>query len=442
MSFTPLSRDDAQALARRVLGFSTADEARVNVNQAWSGNTRFAANEITTAGGITDTAVSITSVFGRRRASATTNLLDDASLRRTVETSERIARLSPEDPEHLPQLGPQQYADVRAFVERTANLSPEQRAHAASTVLQLPAVRGNDLEVSGFIEANAGMSAVATSRGLFGYHTSTDTSMSSTVRTPDGTGSGYASRGARDWGDIDAQQIGARATDKALRSRNPQAIEPGQYTVVLEPQAVADVIPILAGSFAARQADEGRSAFSKPGGGTRVGERVADDRVTIYSDPTDAELLSQPFDAEGLPVKRTVWIENGVLKSLAYSRFWAQKQGQEPSGGGGFKMLGGSKSVDQLVAETDRGILVTRFWYIRFLDQRTVMLTGLTRDGTFLIERGKLTRSLRNFRWNDSPLFMLNRIDELGRAERTEAGLVVPSLRVRGFNFTSLSEAV
>ena len=442
MASTPLTREQAEALARRVLALSSADEARVNIGQAWSGNTRFAANEITTAGGITDIAVTILSAFGRRSASATTNLLDDASLRRAVETSERIARLSPENPEHLPQLGQQQYAEVRAFSERTADLSPEQRALAASTVLGLPAIREHSLEVSGYIEANASMSAVATSRGLFAYHTSTDANMSTTVRTPDGTGSGYAARGVRDWGDVDAREIGARATDKALRSRNPQAIEPGQYTVVLEPQAVADVLPLLAGSFGARQADEGRSPFARQGGGSKIGEKVADERVTIYSDPADAELLSQPFDAEGLPIRRTVWIENGVLKNLAYSRFWAQKQGREPSGGGGFKMLGGTKSVEQLVAETDRGILVTRFWYIRFLDQRTVMLTGLTRDGTFLIERGKATKSLRNFRWNDSPLFMLNRIDELGRAERTDAGQVVPSLRVRGFNFTSLSEAV
>ena len=136
------------------------------------------------------------------------------------------------------------------------------------------------------------------------------------------------------------------------------------------------------------------------------------------------------------------WIENGVLKDLAYSRWWAEQKGKQPSGGGGLKMIGTDKSVDDLVASTERGVLVTRMWYIRFLDQRTVMLTGLTRDGTFLVENGKVTRPLKNFRWNDSPLLALNRIEEIGRAERIEPGVVMPSLKIRDFNFTSLSDAV
>ena len=449
-----LSREEARSLSTRVLGVATAEQTRVTISSSQSGNTRFAASEITTAGGITDTTVTISSTIGRRRASASTNVLDDASLKRTVELSERLARLAPEDPELMPELGAQQFASVSAFVERTADLGPEARAHAAQTVIDAEQARTNRLAIAGFIEANAGATAVATNAGLFAYHASTDVSMSTTARTPDGTGSGYAVAGSRDWADVDASALGRRAAGKALASRNPQAIEPGMYTVVLEPQAVADVLPLLFGSFNARSTDEGRSAFSKAGG-TRLGEKIADARVTVYSDPTDAELLMQPFDAEGLPLRRIAWIENGVLKNLSYSRFWADKKGVQPTGGGGggfggfgggvpggLKMVGGTKSVDELVAGTQRGILVTRFWYIRFLDQRTVMVTGLTRDGTFLIENGKITRPLKNFRWNESPLFMLNKIDEVGRAERVQAGQVVPSLRVRDWNFTSLSDAV
>ena len=200
---------------------------------------------------------------------------------------------------------------------------------------------------------------------------------------------------------------------------------------------------MLRGSFSARSADEGRSPFAKAGGATRLGEKIADERVTLYSDPADPELLATPFDNEGAPVGRTVWIEKGVLKNLAYTRFWAQKKGVAPVGqGGGLKMVGGTKTTDQLVAETERGILVTRFWYIRFLDQRTVMLTGLTRDGTFLVENGKVVRSVKNFRWNESPLFTLNKIVDIGRAERVEADVVMPALKVRDFTFTSLSDAV
>ena len=456
-----LTREQAKALADRVLAMGKGDEMRVNVNSGWSGNTRFAGNEITTSGGITDTTVTVISTIGRRRASASSNVLDDEALRRTVDLSERLARLSPEDPELMPELGPQRYAPVDAFIERTAALGPEARAEAVRTVLARVGEAGKgaagagDLFVAGFLEANAGAIAIATSKGLFAYHRSTDVNLGTTVRTPDATGSGWASSGARDWGLLDPAALGAVAARKAVASRAPQAIEPGMYTVVLEPQAVADMLPLLMGSFNARNADEGRGTFSKRGGGTRVGEKIADERVTLYSDPADPDLLSQPFDGEGLPVGRRVWIENGVLKQLSYSRYWAQKQGVQPTGGGGgggggfgggipggLKMVGGSRSTEELIAGTERGILVTHFFYIRFLDQRTVLLTGLTRDGTFLIEKGKVTRSLKNFRWNESPLFMLNKIDEIGRAERTAAGQVMPGIRARDFNFTSLSDAV
>lgn len=307
------------------------------------------------------------------------------------------------------------------------------------------------LFVAGYLEANGGAHAIATSRGLFAYHASTDVSLSCTARTPDGTGSGYASAGGRTWSAVDAAALGRRAAQKALASRNPTAIEPGRYTVILEPRAVADFIPQIMGSFNARSADEGRSAFSKRGGGTKLGEKIVDERVTLLSDPADPDLLGQPFDNDGFPIGRTVWIENGVLKNLAYSRYWAQKKGVAPTGGGGggfgrspagLRMEGGSKSVDELIAGTDRGVLVTHFFYIRSLDQRTVLLTGLTRDGTFLIENGKITKSIKNFRWNDSPLLSLGRLAEIGRAERVDAGVVMPALKINDFTFSSLSDAV
>jgi len=286
---------------------------------------------------------------------------------------------------------------------------------------------------------------VATSNGLFAYHRTTDADFSVTARTPDGTGSGWAHGGARDWNAVNPEAIGRVAAQKAVASRNPQEIAPGLYTAVLEPQAVNDLIPLLAGALAARSADEGRSAFSKPDGGTRIGEKVADERVTLYSDPADAGLLGQPFDQEGLPLRRMVWIEKGILKNLAYSRFWAEKQGKEPTGSpffGGLALVGGTKSTDELIAGCARGVLVTHFFYIRALDPRTVLQTGLTRDGAFLIENGKVTRPLKNFRWNESPLLMLNRLEDIGRPEPTEAGRLMPALRVRDFNFSSLSDAV
>jgi len=450
-----LSAEQAKAIANKIIGMAKADETRVSISSDWSGNTRFAGGEITTSGESNDIGVTIVSTIGKRRASASTNVLEDASLQRTVDLAERLAKLSPEDPEIMPELGPQNYSPVRGFIDATANLGAEQRADAAKRVIDRAGETGRpagDVFVAGYLEANAGTRALANNKGLFAYHRATDANLSATVRTPDGTGSGWASAGARNWSAIDPAALGARAAQKAVASRNPTAIEPGMYTVVLEPQAVADLVPLLGGAFNARSADEGRSPFSKRGGGTKIGEKIADERVTIYSDPTDAELLASPFDGEGLPIQRRVWIENGILKNLTYTRYWAQKQGAQPTGGGGgfggggfpggLKMVGGSKSLDELIAGTQRGILVTHFFYIRSLDQRTVMLTGLTRDGTFLIENGKITKSLKNFRWNESPLFMLSKIEEIGRAEPTSAGQVMPSIRAKDFNFTSLSDAV
>ena len=450
-----LSAEQAKAIADKVIGMSKADEIRVVIDSGWSGNTRFAGGEITTSGESNDVSVSIVSTIGKRRASSQTNVLDESSLKRTVDLTERLAKLSPEDPEIMPELGAQNYSPVKSFIDTTANLGGEARAAAAKRVIDRAGETGHaagDVFVAGYLEANAGTRALANNKGLFAYHRSTDANLSTTVRTPDGTGSGWASAGSRNWSAIDPAALGARAAQKAVASRNPTAIEPGMYTVVLEPQAVADLVPLLGGAFSARSADEGRSPFSKRGGGTKLGEKIADERVTIYSDPTDADLLASPFDAEGLPVQRRVWIENGVLKNLTYSRYWAQKQGKEATGGGGgfggggfpggIKMVGGTKSLDELIAGTQRGILVTHFFYIRALDQRTVMLTGLTRDGTFLIENGKITKSLKNFRWNESPLFMLNKVEEIGRAEPTSAGQVMPSIRAKDFNFTSLSDAV
>ena len=443
-----LSQDEARTLTTRVLSFSTADQTRVNVTHERSGNTRFADGGISTSGGTIDTTVTVTVTIGRRRASASTNVLDDASLKRTVDLASRLARLAPEDPELMPELGPQTYPVVDAFVEGTAELDAEARAEAIGRAVSAVTAAGKsagDIFAAGYLEANVRAIAVATSKGLFAYHRTTDADFSVTARTPDGTGSGWAHAGARDWGAVDPVAIGRVAAQKAVASRSPQEIAPGLYTAVLEPQAVTDLIPLLAGALSARSADEGRSAFSKPGGGTRIGEKVADERVTLYSDPADSGLRGQPFDFEGLPVRRMVWIEKGILRNLAYTRFWAEKQGKQPTGpalAGGLALVGGTKSTEELITGCSRGVLVTHFFYIRALDPRTVLQTGLTRDGAFLIENGRITRPLKNFRWNESPLLMLNRLEDIGRPEATAAGRLMPALCVRDFNFTSLSDAV
>jgi predicted Zn-dependent protease len=448
VSATLLSAEEARALADRVLKMSMAETTRVTIISSKSGNTRFADASISTSGQLANTSVSVTVTIGRRRASATTNVLDDASLKRTVDLALRLARLAPEDPELMPELAAQRYTSVPAYVGRSADLDPEARATAIRRAVDAANAAGRpagQIFSAGFLDAEASAIAVANSAGLFAYHRSTSVDFSVTARTPDATGSGWASAGSRDWSTVDAAAVGRIAAQKAVASRNPTAIEPGLYTAVLEPQAVTDLVPLLAPALNARTADEGRSPFSKPGGGTRIGEKVMDERITLYSDPADPMLLGQPFDNEGLPLRRIVWIEKGILRNLSYSRFWAQKQGKEATGNalaGGLAMTGSSKTTEELIAGCARGILVTHFFYIRSLEPRTVLQTGLTRDGTFLIENGKITRALKNFRWNESPLLMLNRLEDIGRPEATAAGRLMPAVRVSRFDFSSLSDAV
>jgi predicted Zn-dependent protease len=272
MASPMMTRDAMQQLSTRILAMNTADEMRVNITSGASGNTRFAAGDITTSGDVEDTVISITSTVGGRRASSTTNLMDDASLKRAVETAERLARLSPVDPELVPELGPQQYQTINANNADVSNLDAGARAQAVEQLIAAARAPGGampidpaSLFVAGFLDASSAARGIATSKGLFAYHASTDVSLSCTARTPDGTGSGYAAAGGRAWTTVDPAGLGRRAAQKALASRNPVAIEPGRYTVILEPRAVADFVPfpkraVVPGS--ARRSPTSASHFS------------------------------------------------------------------------------------------------------------------------------------------------------------------------------------
>jgi predicted Zn-dependent protease len=391
----------------------------------------------------------VISKFGKRSGSSSTNRLDDDGLKGAVQMSERVAKLSPEDPEALPELSAQTYQQGVNWSDATASLDPATRALAVKKIAD-PAKAAN-LVSTGFMEAITGANAIANNKGLFAYNRSTSSVLTTTVRTADGTGSGWAGYTHHDWSKVDPSTLGARATQKAKSSVNPVAIEPGRYTVVFEPTAVGNLVQFIARAFHARAADEGRSFFSMPGGKNKLGEKIVDERVTIVSDPYDPDVAGSPFSGDGSPTKRVVWIENGVVKNLDYDRFWAQKQGRAPTGAGGsIRMSGGRSSLDDLIRSTQRGLLVTRFWYLRPVDARTILYTGLTRDGTFLIENGKITKPVKNLRFNDSPVFMLNNLEALGVPERVSASeggdpggaIMVPPIKVRDFNFTSLSDAV
>jgi predicted Zn-dependent protease len=444
-----LSRDDARSLAERVLRLSRAEQARVTINSGDTGNARFAANQISTSGDVTDTIVTVTSAFGRHVASATTNRIDDAALSAAVQTSEGLAPLSPEDPEYIGELGAMPVPERDAVVPGTADLSPEARARAAAEVTGPAAERS--LLATGYMVHGTGSSAVMTTRGQFAYQASSNANFSTTVRTADGTGSGWAGAGLFDWSELDAAGLAALAIEKAERSRQPRDVEPGRWVTILEPTAVANMVGLMMGNLGARAADEGRSFFSRVGGGNKIGESFLDERVTIWSDPLDPRVFSAPFSGQGLPNRREVWVESGVLRTLAYDRFWAQRQDREPTGFvSGYYMEGGDATLDDMIRSTERGLLVTRFWYIRAVDPRTILFTGLSRDGTFMIENGRVSYPVKNLRWNESPIFMLSNIEMMGRPVRVSPAessdlspaVWVPPLKVRDFTFTSVSDAV
>ncbi|HEU0306735.1 MAG TPA: TldD/PmbA family protein, partial [Lysobacter sp.] len=384
--------------------------------------------------------------YGKREGIATINEFDDAALERVVRRAEDLAKLAPENPEFMPAIEKQTYKPSPTFSPSTAAITPEYRAQVAAD--SIAPCKAEKLIAAGFLEDGQSFVAFANSKGNFGYPRATNFNYTCTVRTEDGRGSGWVGRNVKDADAFKADSDIRTAMRKATESAEAKALEPGKYTVILEPAAAAGLISFMMRFFDARQADEGRSFLSKKGGGNKLGEQVYDPRVNISADPWDPSAPVLPWDQEGLPREKMAIVENGKVAALQYSRYWAKKQGKRAVGvPGNLLVAGGDKSTAQLVASTQKGILVTRTWYIRMVDPQTVLLTGLTRDGTFYIENGQIKHPVKNFRFNESPVIMLNNIEELGKPVRVAGDessfvMMIPPMKLRDFTFTSLSDAV
>ena len=440
-----LNKEEAQALLKKVLGFSKADECEVSLNGREGGNIRYALNAVSTAGDISTMGLAVTSVYGKQAGTATIDEFDDAALERVVKRSEELAKLAPANPEYMPMLGPQTFAESITFNADTAAMTPDSRADMVAKSLEV--TKQANLTAAGFLENATGFSAVMNSKGLFAYNKGTDVTFSVTTRNEAGSASGYAARGYTDIKKLDTYAATKVAANKALTSVGAKAIEPGKYTVILEPVAATYMLENMF-RFDARSAEEGRSFLSKKGGGTRLGEQLLDPKVTIYSDPFNPELPASTWNGEGLPHEKTLWIDKGVVKNLSYSRYWADKKGVKPMPGpSNIIMEGGDATIEDMIKSTERGILVSRLWYIRMVDPQSLLLTGLTRDGLFYIENGKIKFPIKNFRFNESPVIMLNNVDALGKPERSISvesyrSYLIPPMKLRDFTFSSLSDAV
>lgn len=441
-----LSKEEAQALLKKVLAFSKAEECEVSLTGSEGGNIRYAQNTISTSGDISTLSLAVTSAFGKRSGTATINEFDDKSLEKVVRRAEELAQLAPENPEYMPMLEPQTFKETITYVPATAAITPDTRADAVAKSIQV--AKEAKLEAAGYIENTTGFDAIMNSKGLFAYNNDTDVIFTVTTRNEAGTGSGYAAKGYNDVSKLDTYTATKAAAVKANSSASAKAIEPGKYTVILEPVAAVYMLENLFRGLDARNADEGRSFMSKAGGGNRLGEQLMDEKVTIYSDPFNPDLPAATWNGEGSPLEKMTWIDKGVVKNLSYSRYWAQKQNVKPvPGPANIIMQGGTAATEDLIKSTERGILVSRLWYIRMVDPQTLLLTGLTRDGTFYIENGQIKFPVKNFRFNESPVIMLNNVDTLGKPERSISvesyrSYLIPPMKIRDFTFTSLSDAV
>jgi predicted Zn-dependent protease len=440
-----LSKEEAQTLLKKVLSYSKADECEIGLTGREGGNIRYALNAVSTAGDISTLTLSVSSTFGKKTGTATINEFDDAALERVVRRAEELAQLAPESKEYMPLLGPQTFAESIEYNANTAAMTPESRAGLVAKSLDV--TKQANLIAAGFLENANGFSALMNSKGLFAYNKASNVIFSITTRNQAGTGSGYAARGFTDVKNLDTYSATKVAAMKANSSANAKAIEPGKYTVILEPVAATYMMESMF-RFDARMAEEGRSFLSKKGGGTRLGEKLVDDKVTIYSDPFNPDLPGATWDRDGLPLEKTYWIQNGVVKNLSYSRYWAEKKGVKPvPGPSNIIMEGGDSSLEEMIKNTERGILVSRLWYIRMVDPQSLLLTGLTRDGTYYIENGKIKFPVKNFRFNESPVIMLNNVEALGKPERSISvesyrSYMIPPMKLRDFTFSSLSDAV
>ncbi len=444
-----LSERRATKLLLGALKHKKGEHLSLRLDEGVESNTRFANNGVTTNGEVETRRVSVTASSQGRSATVAGNATDAAGLRALVERAESLAAASPVDPEFLPPLGPppkkEGYLEVDAYDADTARVDAAARVDAVQKAIA-PAVAAG-LQSAGFLQQHARASTLVNSAGLAVHQRSTEASLSVTDRTPDGSGSGRVVGVSHRLADIDATALGQAAADKAKASAKPEALAPGDYTVVLEAQAVWDLLSFFIYSMDARSAEEGRSWFSLAEGKTRVGQREFDAKITLRSDPADPKHPSARFDGEGQPLRAVTWIEAGSLRTLPRSRWWAKSTGApvQPDPRSVF-LSGGNESFEALVAKVDKGVAVTRFWYNRMLEPRSILATGLTRDGTFAIKGGKLAKSIKNLRYNDSPLTLLTRVVALGRPQRVETRgstvAVVPPMVVQGFHFESSSDAI
>jgi predicted Zn-dependent protease len=436
----------AQALADKILSRSKADACAVKIDGGEDNSLRFARGTATTNLTTSDLRLNISAHIGGRIGAVTTTQIDDDALTAAVRRSEELAAILPVDPDYIPPPGPQDYEKPQRFHDQPEALRLDALATKAAQAIAESAQTGVD--TFGCANGAQRFEALATSAGLFAYEPRSEIDLSVTARNRADNWSGWAGAHNYDATRLDAQAIARRACEKAAWNAEPVDLEPDAYTVILEPEATAELAYWLLSAMDARVAEEGRSFFSKAGGGSLIGERLFDPRMTLRIDPADMLAPEGAFDPEGLPHRRRAFIDKGVATTLHRSRVWAQKTHAPPIPyGHNFILDGGATTREEMIRSTKRGVLITRLWYTNMVEPKSLLLTGLTRDGNFLIENGRIVTPARNMRFNQRLGELFARLIAIGPTERTwraagDGAPAAPPIMVENFIFSSKSSGI
>jgi len=442
---TLLSEDQALSIVEKVIKQSEAEGVFVSLSTGEESLSRYSENQMTQNISRTRLNLSVTSYFGKRSASSSTTDLDTEAIKETIQRSQELARIAPEDPEWMPLLEPQTYEDrTPAFDAKTADLSPLERGEIVQKVCAM--CGGNaGVEGSGTLSTESFVRVIGNSLGLRASDRATVADFSFTARIENGSGWGQRTAYAID--QLPIESLTESLIQRALSSRSPREIKPGVYPVVFDGAAFSDLLSWVIWNMDARAADEGRSFMSRSDEsgkpiGNRVGEQMFSPLVQVQRNPAHPLLQLGTSFGDGLSNHYTEVIQHGVPQTLSYGRYWAQQQGKEPTGAMfPIVMTGSDQSLADLISQTERGILVNRAWYVRYVNPRTLEVTGMTRDGTFWIEDGQIAYPIKNLRFNQSLPEMLNEVDALSTVQRYGSS-VVPGVRVKAFNFSSVTDSV
>ena len=435
---------EANTLIEFAIAQSQSDGIFVSLDARETALSRFSENQIGQNVRKKTFSLRITSYFGKRSASASTTALNEEAIAQTVKRAENLATIAPEDPEWVELLPPQTYSDrVPAFDEATATISPLQKGEIIQRVCSLSKEAG--VNGSGTLSFQVSLNAIGNSAGLRGCDRTTEADFSFTARV--NNGSSWNRCTAYSIEQLPIMELTEQVIERAIASQNPRAIEPEDYTVVFEPSAFASLLPWVIWNMDARAADEGRSFMSRNDDsgkpiGNKVGERLFSPIVQVKRDSAHPLLQGGRFFSNGLSNEKLDIVAEGIPQTLSYSRYWAKEQDKEPTGAiYPIVMAGSDNTVADLIASTERGILVTRAWYVRYVNPRTLEVTGMTRDGTFLIENGKISHPIKNLRFNQCLPEMLDNVVALTQPKRC-GGSVIPGCKVENFHFSSITDSI